>query len=115
MDRRLAELANQEPFTVTDVARICFGMSADWFYAARRDLEADGFPPPLAVPTVRGTRGRPRLRYSREAIYAWKRTQVPEHLRGAVGLPTAPANDDRDGETHTSSQAHKAKIEGRFL
>ncbi|MEO0606626.1 MAG: hypothetical protein AAFY82_00235 [Pseudomonadota bacterium] len=116
----MSDLLSTGPMNAEEVARICFGMKADWLYRARKSLEETGFPPPINMPPARRSKykdgtERGRLMWSREAIIAWKRQQVPNELRPNVGLPMAAANDAIESiEDEGRAQAER-KIETRFL
>lgn len=73
-------------------------MSEDWFRRAQPQLEAEGFPPPLPLPSLRhetGRRRRPRKVWSADAVRDWIRNPRRSPLVSpAAANDAAPARPD---------------------
>ena len=72
--------------------------STDWFYRARAALEAEGFPRPLPLPSVRGNKGRAPMRWSADAVSDWIRNPRKPHIVANENAPPAPAGRRADRE-----------------
>ena len=82
----------------------------DWLYRARAQLEKQGFPRPIPVPSGRPRqgRGRPEYVWDRAAVEAWFALQAPPALHAAMGLDL-PANEN----THPDTPS--VRLQRRFL